>query len=279
MTSGGFGFFFAPGVYLVMLALYGLSLVLFYVDFLRDNAIANRSGMLLLGIVWVLETLFLGSRVMRDHVLPLFTSDQATILFAWLLISLSFVVNLVSRIDYFTFFINLLGFLFVGFDVMVHGVASDTAPRVSDILLLHVSVAFLSYLAFTVSSIFSLLYLLEDRALRGKRFASGPFRRLPPLERLELFAYRSALVGGPLLFIAMLLGAIWYQILTGQVLLLDPKPIATLLLFGVYVVYLVLRAQGRISGRKASWWNLAAFAGVLVNFLVIGEFMSKFHRW
>lgn len=272
-------FFFTPEVYLAMLGLYFLSLVLFYVDFLRDSRMASRSGLLLLALVWVLETGYLGARIAIDHAIPFFSSSQASLFFAWLLITVSFAVSALSRIDYFTFFINLLGFLFVALDTLVRGRAPDALTRMSDLLLLHISLAFLSYVAFTLSCIFSVLYLMGDSALRMKRFGSGPFKRLPPLQVLDVFAFRSALVGGPLLLIAMILGAVWYAVLTGHVLLFDAKPIASTLLFCVYLAYLWLRARGTISGRKAAWWNVVAFIGVLLNDLVFGEYMSKFHRW
>jgi len=263
-----------------MLLLYGLSLTLFYVDFLRDNRFASRSGVVLLGSVWVLESLYMGVQIAVDHALPLFSAGQATIFFAWLLITVSFSVSLLSRIDYFTFFINLLGFLFVGFDLFVRGKGgTHSLPKLSDLLFVHVSLAIASYVAFTLSCIFSALYLLADTALRLKRFASGPFRRLPPLQQLDVYAFRSALVGGPLLLIAMILGAVWYVMLKGQLLVLDPKPIFSIILCAWYVAYLYFRARGRISGRRAAWFNISAYVGVLINFLIIGEFMSQFHKW
>ncbi len=258
---------------------YAMGLVLFFVDFLKDNRIANRVGVSILGIVWLLETFFMGIRIVSDHVWPFFSSGQATIFYAWLLITVSVLVSYFSRIDYFTFFINLLGFLFVAFDTFVHNTKMETVPRQGDLLLLHIGIAFLSYIAFAVSSIFSVLYLLEDFALRRKRFASGPFRRLPPLEGLEVFAFRSVIVGLPLLLIAVVLGSVWYMVLTGRLLIWDAKPIASLLLLLLYSVYVYLRVSGRVSDRKAAWLNLLCFFGVIVNFLVIGSYMSGFHRW
>lgn len=269
----------SPYAYAAILSCYGVSLTLFFIDFLRDNKLANRVGLVILGLVWVLETLLLGQRVLAQHALPLYSYVQATLFFSWLLISLSVAISIFSRIDFFTLFVNLFGFLLVGFDAIVHGHLAKAVPQQGDLLVLHISVSILSYLLFSVSAIFSVLYLLEDAALRKKRFASGPFRRLPALQRLDVYAYRTALVGGPLLLIGMMVGAIWYDMLTGHFLWLDPKPIASGLLLLLYFVYLWLRGTERISGRRAAWFNLISFVGVLLNFLVIGEFMSSFHRW
>lgn len=271
--------FLSPVVYTLMFVGYALSLGLFFTDFLKDNRVANRLGLALLGVVWVMETGFVVTRTIVHHDLPLFSASTATIFYSWLLLTVSLAVSIFSRIDYFTFFLNLLGFLFVVFDTLSHGAPLYAAPKQGSLLLLHIAIAFLSYLAFSVSCIFSILYLLEDSALRKKRYESGPFRRLPPLERLDVFAYRSALVGEPLLLIAIILGAVWYAMLTGHVLLMDAKPIVTFVLLVFYGLYLYLRGSGRINARRGAWMNLIWFGCVILNFLVIGAFASNFHRW
>lgn len=272
-------FLLSPEVYVAMMAAYALALALFFVDFLRDNRTANRIGLVMLGIVWILESAFMGVRMAVDHRLPFFTSDQATVLYAWLLVTVSVVVSYLSRIDFFTLFVNLFGCLFVAFDSFVHGRGIQAQAKQSDLLLLHVSFAFLAYLAFAMAAIWSMLYLLGESALRSKRFGSGAFRRLPAIEKLDAYAYRTSLVGLPILFIAIVLGIIWSLVLTGQVPWSDPKTVASIILFLMYAMYVWLRRAGHVSGPGAAWLNLAAFAALLVNFLIIGEFLSGFHRW
>ncbi len=247
-------------------------------DFLQDNKVANRVGVAILLFVWVLESLFLGTRIWVLHEWPLFSAAQAAMLFSWLLITLSVVFTFWYRIDFFVFFLNVCGLIFALFDVIVHG-HHDALVRQSDLLVIHVSTALMSYIAFSVSGIFSVLYMLESSSLRFKRFESGPFRRLPPLATLDRFAYRSALVGEPLLLLAIVLGGIWYYILTGRPIDFDAKPIVSVLLFFLYGLYLFLRYTGKVSGRTAAWLNIASYAGVIVNFLVVSAFVSSFHRW
>lgn len=272
-------FFWSPAMYGLMLGAYAVSIALFFADFLRDSRTANRVGLVVLGLVWFLETGFMTARFAVEHHLPIFTSGQATVFYSWLLITVSIAVSYFYRIDFFAFFVNVLGFLLLAFDALVHHNRVTAPLRSSDLLILHIGVAFFSYLAFAVSLIWSVLYLLEDSALRGKRFKSGSFRRLPPLEQLDEYAYKSTLIGIPLLLLALVLGSIWYVRLTGHYPLADPKAIASTLLLAVYSIYAWLRGTGRVSGRRAAWWNVASFFCVIVNFLVIGAFLSKFHRW
>ncbi len=269
----------SPAAYVLMIILYAVSIGMFYLDFLKDNRIASRIGLAMLVFVWMLVTWIMSVRMVADHPLPFFSSGQVIILFAWLLITVSILVYYFSRIDYFTLFMNILGLVFVVFDAFVHGQSLDATYGQHDLLLLHIGVALLSYIAFTLSMMFSLLYLLEDSAVRLKRFQSGAFRRLPPLERLDIYAFRSAVIGMPLMLLGMMLGALWYFLLSGKVMLFDPKTIGAILLSLFYGLYAYARNAGWITGRRAGWVNLACYVVVLFNFLFVGELKADFHRW
>jgi len=56
MTAVPLRSLFTPGVYLVMLGVCALSLVCLYVDFLHNSRVASRTGLVLLVLVWLLET-------------------------------------------------------------------------------------------------------------------------------------------------------------------------------------------------------------------------------
>ena len=270
---------FTADIYLAMIVSYFISISMFFIDLLRENKTASRFGIVVLAIVWCLESVFLIERMTLDHMLPFFTSLQATVFFSWLLISVSIIMNLFWRVDYVSFFVSLLGFIFVAFDAIVHTHPQIERVRQGDLLFLHVSVSLMSYIAFSLSVIFSVLYLMEERALRSKDFTSGPFKRLPPLERLDFFAYRSAFVGLPLLVIGMVFGSIWYRLLEGRFLFFDAKILVSILVFILYALYLALRYAGKIRGRMGAWMNLLAYMVVMANFLIVGEFVSQFHHW
>lgn len=266
-------------IYGAIIVSYLLSLGVFFIDLLRENKTANRMGVLILGVAWLLESVFLVVRMRTDHMLPFFTSLQVIVFFSWLLITISIVLNLLWKVDYLSFFISLLGFVFVTFDFIIHSHPQIAYLRQGDLLLLHVVISLLSYIAFSLSMIFSVLYLMEEWALRSKRFASGPFQRLPALERLDLFAYRSVVVGLPLLVAGMVFGAIWYKMLLGVFLFFDAKILVSILVVILYGLYLVMRFTGSMRGRAGAWLNVVTYWVVVVNFLIVGEFVSKFHHW
>ena len=262
------------------IAFYFVAMLFFYRDFLREDKVANRMGVAILSFVFLLDSFGIVEYVVQHHHFPIYTAAQATILFSWLLIAVSLIVSWLFRIDYFVFLLTLFGFAFSFFDVVIHRHATTLhVVQRSDLLLLHIATALLSYLAFSVGMIFSILYFLQAFSLREKRFESGPFLRLPPLFTLERYSFRSALIGEILLGLTIVYGEIWFAMLTGHWLDEDKKSIMSFLLFWYYALFLFLRSKGWISARTAAVLQWIGYLGIVINFFVVSLVVSKYHQW
>lgn len=266
-------------MYDLMVFFYAIAVVLYFLDFIGHRRTLNRIAFGLLAAVWGLQTSFFLTRMTEVGYVPLVTSFETTLFFSWLLISFSLVINYFYKIDLFAFFTNVIGFAMVVFDL----VTGEGGVRVGenlqgDLLVLHITLAFLSYAAFSISFIFSIMYLIQSKMLKEKRW-NNMFRRMPALDKLDAFTYRLIIVGFPLLLVAMILGVSWYYTQFGSVLILDAKPLVSVVLLGLYVVWLYLRTASGWSGRKLAWWNVASFGLVIINYLFVGTYFSGFHSW
>lgn len=88
------------------------------------------------------------------------------------------------------------------------------------------------------------------------------------------------MVGGfPLLTLGILTGLFFAAVSWQELWLRDPKVLATLLNWCIYLGYLVSRRWGGWGGRRAAWWAIAGFAGVLVNYFIINAFLTELHRF
>jgi HemX protein len=255
---------------------YAASLVLLFVDAIQPRRAVNRTALVLLFLVFVAETFVLLHRLQTSGAVPVYTSFDVMLLLSWLILLVAVVVNTFFRIDLVLFFANALGFAIVVFDAFAHVGRVVYTARQGDVLVLHITCAILSYAAFSFAFVFSIMYLVQDKFLREKRW-NRMYLRLPSLERLDTYAFRSILVGFPFLLIAMILGAIWGKLTLGRFLFMDPKPLATTLLWMMYGVYLILRLRSGWGASKLIWYNVICFTGVIVNFVVIGSF-SLFHH-
>lgn len=262
--------------YDLLTALYAPSLVLFFVDAVQPKRKINRLAVFLLFCVFLCETVILLVRLHAFGYIPVYSRFDALLLISWLILLIALVVDAFFRVDLFLFFANVLGFAIVLFDSFAGHVGLSFASREQDLLIFHISLAILSYTLFSISFVLSFMYIIQESLLRKKCWNTW-FLRLPSLERLDKFAFRCVIAGFPLLLLSGVLGAIWGSLVFHKLLLFDPKPIATFILWLMYGTYLGIRMRSGWGGTHLSWYNLFCFIGVIVNFWVIGD-ISVFHH-
>lgn len=133
---------------------------------------------------------------------------------------------------------------------------------------IHISLATLGVGIFALASALSAIYLVEDRALKRKKFEGVAFKdRGAPLEALDRLAHRLVWVGFPIFTVALVLGAIW----TGG---RDLGRVEYLLAGVTWIVFAVLLLARQLygwRGKRAAKLTLEGFAAalaVLVIYLV-----------
>ncbi|GLY10137.1 inner membrane protein YpjD [Bacillus badius] len=264
----------------LMVILYALSVMLYFIDFLNQNRKANQVAFWTLSIVWVLQTIFLFLYVFKTGRFPVLTLFEGLYFYAWILITLSLVINRLLRMDFTVFFTNIIGFAIMAIHTFapVQMESQAMAERlVSELLLIHITMAILSYAAFSLSFIFSALYLLQYRLLKMKKWSQRLWR-LGDLEQLTKFSYVSNAVGVPMLLLSLILGVIWKFIKLPDVSWYDAKIITSFILLIIYGIYLYLKVRKGLYGKSLALLNAAAFLIILINFFLVSRF-SSFHFW
>jgi HemX protein len=260
--------------------LYAFSVLLYFFDFLNHNRKANRIAFWLLAFVWVLQTAFLTFYMVKTGRFPVLTVFEGLYFYAWLLVTLSVVINHLLKVDFIVFFTNILGFIVM----VIHTFApiqyhSQIVGKqlVSELLLIHITMAILSYAAFSLSFVFALLYLLQYDLLKRKQWGKR-LLRLADLEKLERLSYILAVVGVPMLMLSLILGLQWAFLKLPGMPWYDIKIIGSFLLLTAYSIYLYLRIGRNMAGKSLALWNVGSFLIVLINFFLFGQ-LSSFHIW
>ncbi|UOQ46236.1 cytochrome c biogenesis protein [Halobacillus salinarum] len=265
-------------VYELILALYGLSLVGYFIDFIQTNRKVNRIAFWLLSMVWFMQTFFLLTQVFVKENFPVMTIYDGLYFYAWILVTFSLLINRLFRVDFLVFFTNVLGFLVMLLHISTRA-QSNLEDRgvnlVNEMLVVHISLALISYAFFTLSFIFSLMYLLQYRLLKRKKWNTKLFR-LGDLTKLDHFSYIAIILAVPLLVIAIILGVTWGYVSPDVFYWYDSKTLGSFLVLIVYIIYLFLRVVKGYQGRSISIFNSAAFLFLLINFLLFGS-LSNFH--
>ena len=266
-------------LYELMIILYGLSIVLYFTDYLYKNVKFRRVAFWFVSIVWILQILFIVLFIFETKRFPILSLYEGVFFYAWLLTTLSIVLHCIARVDLPVFFINVLSFIFM----TIHLFAPQTNAQIvgdsliSEMLLIHISFAIMSYAAFSVAFVFSLLYLILYRILKRKKL-NNLWSRLPSLQQMVKWINLSTIIGIPLLLISLILGLEWAFLTLENVSIFDVKILGSFIVSVIYLIIFLLHRRGKLVGTTYAQVHVYLFLLVVVNFF-LGSKLSNFHLW
>ena len=144
-------------------------------------------------------------------------------------------------------------------------------------LAVHIASIFLGYTAFFLTFVAAIMYLIQERELKSKR-PRAFYYRLPSLEICDELYSRSLILGLPFLSLGILTGFVWASRTWKGPWELDPKILASLITWLVYLVLFSTRLSGTWRGRRAAYVAILGFAAMMVTFLGI-SFLSGQHGY
>jgi len=257
---------------------YLLSLGL-YVRFLSTGSKpTGRLGTVLLALSLIAHYFALLERSRGSHTVPYHDLYGSMSLFGWLLAVTYLGLELYHRQRSVGAFV--LPFILVFFLAAHLAPADRPSPPAAHgaMFAFHVTLSILAYAAFALSFVLSLIFLVEERLLRRHKVGDVVWR-LPPLELLAQMSQSSVLVGLVSIAIGTALGFVTVDRLEGQHSYFDPKYMITLLLLVLYAVYFFLARTAAWRGARASKLCVFNFVIVILNFTVVGFFLSRSHHF
>ena len=155
----------------------------------------------------------------------------------------------------------------------VFGLGPDAPGAVPDVvrlptLKLHISTAIGGVALFAIAFGVALMYLLQEREVKGKRFGAL-FSRLPSLDALDRLNQRLVRTGFAVWSVALVTGALVAKNAWGSFWMWDPQQVAALVVWLLYGAMVQLRHLG-IHGRKYALLTLAGFAIVIGSMIAMG---------
>ncbi len=136
------------------------------------------------------------------------------------------------------------------------------------VLKLHISTATGGVALFAIAFGVALMYLLQEREVKGKRFGAL-FSRLPSLDALDNLNQRLVRVGFAVYSVALVTGAVVAKNAWGSFWAWDPQQISSLSVWLLYGAMVQMHHMG-VHGRKYAILTLAGFALVLGSMLALG---------
>lgn len=263
----------------ITVVLYALSILLYFIDFLHSNRKANQLAFWLLAFVWMFQTVSFILYMLYTGRFPILTVAEGLYFYVWVLITLSLLISRIVKVEFIVFFTNVLGFIMIAIHTFAPTNQSPLIAEqlISELLFIHVTMAILSYGAFTISFIFSTLYLIQYDLLKKKKWGKRLIR-IADLSKLEFMSNLLNVIGIPMLLLSLILGLRWAYLMVPGMIWYDMKVIGSFIIIFVYSFLLYMRNRKDLQGRALARWNAASFLIVLINFFLFGK-LSSFHFW
>jgi cytochrome c-type biogenesis protein CcsB len=142
----------------------------------------------------------------------------------------------------------------------------------------HVTLAFLGYAVFAIAFIAGIMYLLQERRVKRKKFSPLYFR-LPSLDTLDSINYKCLTFGFPLMTMGIISGAVWANSAWGGYWRWDPKETWALITWFLYAALLHGRLTIGWRGRRAAIFAIIGFLCLLFTFLGVNLLLTGEHSF
>jgi len=265
-------------LYEIVVLIYSLSLISYFIDFVRRNNKISHVAYYLLLSVWVLITFILLFQMFIEKNFPILTLSESMFFYSWILITFSLIMNHFFKINFIMFFTNFFSFFILLLSMTLDAknlVYSKSTEFVHEVLIIHITLTILSYGFLTISFLLALMYLIQYYFLKEKKSFKLMWR-FTDLYQLDRFSYYAAIIGVPLLLIGLIFGIVWAYVANAEFYWFDIKTITSILVLFAYMIYILLKNLNRFSNKQIINYNVVIFLVLIINFFLFSSF-SQFH--
>ncbi len=247
-------------------ALYTLGLLHSFFGFFRKRQIFVKIALGMVAAGFLCHTVSLILISLDRHHFPITNLPESLSFFAWC-ISLSFIAaNFRYRINALgAFILPLVSALTMVSQIIWEENHSIPPLLKSGWVYFHSSVAFLAYAAFFFTFVSGILYLIQEKELKSKKFRFLYFR-LPSLQVCDELLRRFLYVGFIAMSLTIISGAFWAQHSWGRFWSWDPKETASLITWGIYFVLINYHLSSKWRGKRAAHISIIGFISTLFTF-------------
>jgi cytochrome c-type biogenesis protein CcsB len=223
--------------------------------------------------------LALVTRMIQLGYLPLTNLTEAMSFFSWALVLTFLGVEYRYRIHVLGTFILPLALVSIIPAAALPTTAKSLDPRLQSVwLVIHTPLALLGVVSFAMAFVMGVMYLIQERLLKSKRFNSL-YYKLPSLDLLDDLNRKAVYLGFPLLTLGIITGALWGKYVWGSYWTWDPKQTLTLVTWFFYLVVLHGRLTVGWRAKKAAYLAIIGFLGVVFTFVGLNLLAAGRHTF
>ena len=251
----------------------------YLVAMLKKQAKAGRLGRWTLLVGVALHTVTFGISHSTVGGTPVTSLHESLAFFAWCLVLLFLLLDLRFSFSAMGAFTAPLASLLMICSALI----PDAVVRLNPVLRswlfpVHITFAFLGNAAFALAFGAGVMYLIQNRMLKSKRF-TGIYQLLPSLDTLDKVNYTCLSIGFPLMTLGIISGAFWANTAWGTYWSWDPKETWALITWFLYAALLHGRLTVGWRGRRAAILSVIAFMFLLFTFLGVSLLLDGYHTF
>ncbi len=263
----------------ISLAAYLLSTGVYSVFFLSEKTRLRRTARKIFFAGAILHTCTIIARYFEAGHTPITSHHETVSFFAW---SVAW-CYLSFRWRYTMKNLGTFASIFVLVLMLIASFASQEIIPLSPVLQswwlpVHASVAMVAYGFLALAGIGGVMYLLQEREIKRKRFGVF-YSRLPSLDALDKLNHHCLSVGFLLLTLALITGSIWAKQAWGAYWHWDPKETWSLVTWFLYAGVVHQRFTVGWRGRRAAILSIIAFISVLFTLWGVSFLMKGVHTY
>lgn len=260
-----------------LLLLYFITFGGYLYDFFANKKFLHNAKRLFLFITLLFHAGYLVERTLFLGHLPIITQFEIFSLLAFAIGFTYFMLELLTDIRGTGVFILIFSFIFqIQATLFIQDDYSASSVLQNYPLGTHVITAILGFSAISIASAYALMYLLLYKNIKTNKF-STIFKRLPNLEILELLNFYAIIIGFVLLTIAIVIGFTWLPSAFPNYSYWDPKIIATMIVWLIYGVEIILKLRKNIIGKRFAKYSIYGFIFSILSLLFTSTILSSFH--
>ncbi|PID76173.1 MAG: c-type cytochrome biogenesis protein CcsB [Deltaproteobacteria bacterium] len=265
--------------YVASVAVTAVSAAAYIVFFVYQNTSARRIGRYLLILSGVLQALYIVSRYFLSGHTPVASQHEAVVFFAWAATWAYLSFRWRYTVKNFGTFVSVLILALLIISTFSDKSFTPLVPALQSFWLpVHAGISLLAYGFLSLAFCGGVMYLLQDRELKGRRF--GFFlERLPSLDSLDQLNSQCTTTGFVFLTLGIVTGSIWARQAWGAYWQWDPKETWSLITWFVYLVQIHKRFTVGWRGKRAAIMTIAGFLSVVFTLWGVTYLLGGVHSY
>ena len=268
--------------YLLFLSVLGATFMAsaaYLVFFLNQNKQVRKIARMILLVSGVLQTLYIGSRYLLVGHTPITSQHEAVFFFAWATTWAYLSFRWRYSVKNFGTLVSILIFSLL---VIASISSRDVTPLVPALqswwLPVHAGVSLIAYGFLSLAFCGGIMYLLQERELKSKRFGYF-FSRFPSLDALDQLINHCLTAGFVFLTLGIVTGSIWARQAWGTYWQWDPKETWSLITWFIYLVQIHQRITVGWRGKRGAIMAILGFVAVLFTLWGVTYLLGGVHSY